>query len=633
MSTRAAGLAVHGIASGEVGLSRESAWVGVAFGLQWVDSGQMPEPARRAHDRLHEISYLFRFLRPYRRRFVFAMAASTVSMSFGMLFPFLVGQLVDTALPTAKFLARTVWNPGVNTIALTLAGTLLIQAALTFFSSFSFNTVGERAVVDLRTKLFGRIVMFPMRFFGERRVGELASRLSNDLAQIQDLFAFTTPQAIRQIILFGGGSVAITLTSWRLSLVMVCSLPPVILTALWVGRAVRRTSREAQDRLAEAATVVEETLQNIGSVKAYSNEEFEGRRYSSMLGRYLGVVLPAAKYRASLVAIIIAGIFGSITLVLWYGAKLMQAGELSHGELTRFTLFTVLIGGSVASAADIFTTINRTAGASQRVRELFHEETEDVALPSGKMPRLAGDVRFEEVSFSYPSRPELPVLAGLSLHAAPGEKIALVGPSGAGKTTIASLLLRYYEPLQGRLVIDGKPAGSLPIAALRGNMALVPQEVLLFGGTIRENIAYGRPGASDEEIRAAARRANCEEFITRFPERYETIVGERGVQISGGQRQRIAIARALLRDPAILILDEATSSLDSESERLVQEALTTLLEGRTAFIIAHRLSTVRLADRIYVIERGRAIESGTHDELMEHEGGLYRRLSEIQFGV
>jgi ATP-binding cassette subfamily B protein len=593
----------------------------------------MPDPERRVPDRLHEISYLFRFLHPYRRRFGFAMAASMVSMSFGMLFPFLVGQLVDTAIPTPTFVLHAAWRPSVNAIALALAGTLFIQAALTFFSSFSFNTVGERAVVDLRTKLFSRLVMFPMRFFGERRVGELSSRLSNDLAQIQDLFAFTTPQAIRQIILFGGGSVAITITSWRLSLVMVCSLPPVILTALWVGRKVRRTSREAQDRLAEAATIVEESLQNIGSVKAYSNEEFEGRRYSSMLGRYLGVVLPAAKYRASLVAIIIAGIFGSITLVLWYGARLMQVGELSHGELTRFTLFTVLIGGSVASAADIFTTVNRTAGASQRVRELFHEETEEVALPSGKLPRLAGDVRFEEVRFAYPSRPELPVLAGFSLHASPGEKIALVGPSGAGKTTIASLLLRFYEPLQGRLVIDGKPAASLPITTLRGNMALVPQEVLLFGGTIRDNIAYGRPGASDEEIRAAARRANCEEFITRFPEGYETIVGERGVQISGGQRQRIAIARALLRDPAILILDEATSSLDSESERLVQEALATLLEGRTAFIIAHRLSTVRQADRIYVIDRGQAVENGTHEELMEREGGLYRRLSEIQFGV
>jgi ABC-type multidrug transport system fused ATPase/permease subunit len=592
---------------------------------------EAPKAERR--ESLPELVYLFSFMRPYRRTFIAALVASAVSMSFGTLFPWLVGHLVDASIPSVKEPSPTAWRPSIDTIALLLIGTLIIQSVLTFFSSFSFQKTGERAVADLRKGLFSRILALPMRFFGERRVGELTSRLSNDLAQIQDLFAFAVPHAIRQVMLFLSGAVAITLTSWQLSLVMVCSLPPVVLVTIWFGRKVRRLSREAQDRLAESATVVEETFQNIASVKAYANEGYERQRYETALERFLGVIIPTARLRAALIGFVITGIFGSITLVLWYGAHLMATGVLSHGELTRFTLFTLLIGGSVAATADVIASINKSLGASQRVRELFREEPEDIEATARGATRLAGDVRFEDVRFRYPSRADIEVLRGLSLHAAPGEKIALVGPSGAGKSTIVSLLLRFYEPDSGRVLLDGKPAGSLELAAVRRNMAIVPQEVLLFGGSIRENIAYGHPSASEEEIRAAARRANCHEFIEKFPEQYDTLVGERGVKLSGGQRQRIAIARALLKDPAILILDEATSSLDSESERLIQDALSTLLEGRTAFIIAHRLATVRQVDRIYVIEEGIATESGTHEELIEREGGTYRRLSELQFSV
>ena len=530
-------------------------------------------------------------------------------------------------------LQRDSWRPAINTVGALLIGTLLIQSVLTFFSSFIFQKYGERSVADLRQQLFSRIVALPMRFFGERRVGEISSRLSNDLAQIQDLFAFAIPHAIRQVMLFVCGAVAITITSWQLSLVMIASLPPVVLITIWFGRKVRRLSREAQDRLAESATIVEESLQNIASVKAYANEDYEQRRYSGALNRFIDVIIPTARLRAGLIGFVITGIFGSITLVLWYGAHLMEQGVLSHGELTRFTLFTLLIGGSVAATADVIASVNKSLGASQRVRELFREEPERVALEGAKSTRLAGDVRFEDVRFRYPSRPDIEVLCGLTIHAAPGQKIALVGPSGAGKSTVVSLLLRFYEPDAGRILLDGKAASALELAAVRGNMAIVPQEVMLFGGSIRDNIAYGHPGATEEDIRAAARRANCHEFIEKFPESYDTLVGERGVKLSGGQRQRIAIARALLKDPAILILDEATSSLDSESERLIQDALDTLLEGRTAFIIAHRLSTVRQVDRIYVIEEGIAAESGTHEELIEREGGTYRRLSELQFSV
>lgn len=592
---------------------------------------EAPTPPRP--ETLRELGYLFTFLRPYRKAFIAAIIASMVSMSFGALFPWLVGELVDASIPSVKVELPSSWKPTINTVGALLITTLLIQSVLTFFSSMTFQRKGERAVADLRHQLFSRIVALPMRFFGERRVGELSSRMSNDLAQIQDLFAYAVPSAVRQVMLFLAGAVAITLTSWKLSLVMVASLPPVVLMTVWFGRKVRKLSREAQDRLAESATIVEESLQNVASVKAYGNEAYEQRRYATALDRFIDVIIPTARLRAGLIGFVITGMFGSITLVLWYGAHLMARGDISHGELTRFTMYTLLIGGSVAGTAEIVAAVNKSLGASQRVRELFREEPEAIAPPGVQPPRLAGDVQFENVHFRYPSRPDVEVLRGLTLHAAPGEKIALVGPSGAGKSTIVSLLLRFYEPDSGRFLIDGKPANALDLATVRGNMAIVPQEVMLFGGSIRDNISYGRPGASDDDIQAAARRANCHEFIEKFPEAYNTLVGERGVKLSGGQRQRIAIARALLKDPAILILDEATSSLDSESERLIQDALETLLEGRTAFIIAHRLSTVRQVDRIYVIEDGIAAESGTHEELIEREGGTYRRLSELQFSV
>ena len=588
------------------------------------------EPRRKLD--FGEISALLSYVSPWRGRFGLAVAALMVSMSFGLLFPLLVGRLIDAAMLTPAALHAGSWQPNVNTLALLLAGTLAVQSVLTFFYSYTFNFVGENAVVRLRQRLFGTLLSLPMKFFGEHRVGELTSRLSSDLTLLVDTLTGTVPQTLRQAMMLLGGVVAIVTISPRLSLVMVSTFPVLMLVAVFLGRKVRRVSRDAQDRLAESATIVEETLQGIANVKAFTNESFEVNRYGDGLAAYLDVTLRGVRRRAGLVAFIILGIFGSITLVMWYGATLMQAGRLSHGQLTTFTLYTLFVGGAVSSFAEVFSQLQRTLGAQERVQELLAETPEpSAAAPAGE--RLRGAVSFEEISFRYPSRRDLPVLRDLSLSARPGEKIALVGPSGAGKSTIVSLLLRFYEPDTGRILLDGADARTLPLAAVRGNMAIVPQEVLLFGGSIRENIAYGRPGASEGEILAASQRAHCHEFVARFPEGYGTLVGERGVKLSGGQRQRIAIARALLKDPAILILDEATSSLDSESEALIQEALAELLRGRTSFIIAHRLSTVRQCDRICVIEQGTLVESGTHAELMERSGGTYRRLAELQFAA
>jgi ATP-binding cassette subfamily B protein len=599
-----------------------------------IDAGRAPSsPA--GGESWRDLLHLFSYLRPWRGSFIVAMVALLISMSFGLMFPFLVGHLLDAAIPSIKQVSAPAWMRDVDTIALVLLATLAVQAALTFFSSYTFNKVGERAVVRLRRQLYERLISMPMKFFGEHRVGELASRLSSDLGLLEDVLIGAVPQALRQGMLLVGGVVIIAVTSLRLSLVMLSSFPLLMIVAVIFGRRIRTLSRAAQDRLADTGTIVDETLQGIANVKAFGNEEYEARRYASQLEAFLATILRTAKHRAGLIAFIIVAIFGSIVLVLWDGARLMQAGQLTHGELTRFVFCTIFVGGSVSSFAEVYSALQRALGATQRVRELLSEPPE-TRLDAGHRPaalavRLRGDVAFEEVTFRYPSRPDLPVLRGVTLHARAGEKIALVGPSGAGKSTIVALLLRFYEPNTGRIRLDDKPAAEFALETVRANMAIVPQEVLLFGGSIRDNIAYGKPGAGEEEILAASRRANCHEFIERFPEKYETLVGERGVKLSGGQRQRIAIARALLKDPAILILDEATSSLDSESEQLIQQALVTLLAGRTAFVIAHRLSTVRQVDRIYVIEDGVVTESGAHAELIERPDGTYRRLSALQF--
>jgi ATP-binding cassette subfamily B protein len=575
---------------------------------------------------------LFRYLRPYRGRFSAALASLFVSSLLSLSFPYLAGSIIDAAMHHPKGGDSMA---GADRTALLLMGILALQASLSFFQALSFATAGQRSLVDLRRDTYARLISLPMTFFAQRRVGELASRLSSDLIQIEDTLITILPQFLRQTTILIGGIALIAVTSLQLTGIMLASLPFIIVAAVVFGRKTRKISREAQDRLADTATIVEETLQGILNVKAFSNEGYELNRYHQGLRLFLTTTLRGARLRAAFIAFIVFALFGFIVLVLWSGARLLQQGEISFGELTRFALYTTFVAGAMGQFAELYSQLQKAIGATQRVRELLRETGEVEVLlgptPTSILPRLRGDIVFENVHFSYPSRQGVEVLHAINLAATSGQRIALVGPSGAGKSTLISLLLRLYDPSSGRLLIDGRDARDYRLAELRGQMSMVPQEVLLFGGSIAENIAYGKPGASAEEIEQAARQANAHEFIQAFPERYATLVGERGIKLSGGQRQRVAIARAILKNPAILILDEATSSLDSESERLIQEALETLMQGRTSFIIAHRLATVRHVDRIIVIAGGRVVESGTHEELQAVADGTYRRLAALQF--
>jgi ATP-binding cassette subfamily B protein len=584
--------------------------------------------AKIDRESLREAMGLFRYLRPYRGRFGAALTALFVSSLLSLAFPYLAGSIVDSAVQAGQA-AR------VDRRALQLLGVLALQAAFSFFHALSFASVGQRALVDMRCNTYARLIGLPMTFFASRRVGELASRLSADLVQIEDTLITILPQFLRQSTILVGGIVWIGIISIKLTAVMLVSLPLLTVAAVVFGRRTRRLAREAQDRLAETATLVEETLQGIVNVKAFANEHHELGRYRDGLQRFLQTTLRGASLRAGFIAFVIFALFGSIVLVLWAGARLLQGGEISFGDLTRFILYTTFVAGAMGQFAELYSQLQKAVGATQRVRELLRESIEvDASQPSPPVEprsRIPGRVRFERVHFAYPARPGMEVLKEIDFEAAAGQKIALVGPSGAGKSTVIALLLRLYDPASGRVLIDGRDARDYPIGTLRAQMAMVPQEVLLLGGTIAENIAYGKPGASAEEIRLAAQRANAEEFIDRFPQGYETLVGDRGIRLSGGQRQRIAIARAILKDPAILILDEATSSLDSQSERLIQDALEGLMRGRTTFIIAHRLATVRHVDRILVISGGRIVESGTHHELDALQGGVYQRLAALQF--
>ncbi|OXA90941.1 ABC transporter ATP-binding protein [Flavobacterium hercynium] len=569
---------------------------------------------------------IFKYGKNHKWKFILGLVFLLLTSATALAFPKLMGMLVDCV--TNKDLDRA------NEIAVALMGILVLQAVFSFFRISLFVNFTENSLSNIRFALYENLVKLPMSFFSQKRVGELNSRISADISQLQDTFTTTIAEFLRQLILIIGGFVILGNISPKLTLMMLAIVPIVAVAAVIFGRFIRKYGKKTQDKVAESQVIVEETLQGISNVKAFANEWYEIQRYKNKIKEIVKIAIKGGQYRGYFASFIILCLFGCVVAVVWYGITLTIKGEVEGvGDLISFVLYTTFIGASFGGIAEMYAQIQKAVGATERVFELLEESPEDIKGNENRpvIEKIKGNVSFNNVAFSYPSRKEVEVLKDVNFKAEFGQKIAIVGPSGAGKSTISSLLLRFYDITSGEIIIDGKNIYEYDLESLRGNMSIVPQDVILFGGTIRENIAYGKPDATDEEIMLAAKQANALNFVEGFPEKFETLVGERGVKLSGGQRQRIAIARALLKNPSILILDEATSSLDSESEKLVQEALEVLMEGRTSIIIAHRLSTIRNADKILVLDNGRITEEGTHQELINLENGIYKNLSNLQF--
>lgn len=578
---------------------------------------------------------IFKYIRPYKAKFIGGLLFISLSAMTTMAFPKLLQELIDTVAPGSTKSPGLTNGFGLSSgnIAMVMIGLLVLQMVISYMRVYLFTAVGENAVADMRKEIYSKMITMNMDFFAKRRVGELSSRIVSDISQIQDTISTVLAEILRGILTLIIGLSLIFVLSHKLGLLMLSVVPVIVLIAILFSKQIKKYSRTAQDQLADTGTILQESLQGINNVKSFTNEWYEIRRYNNSINQLVKTAIQTGRFRGLFIASMLFSLFGTIVLLVWYSTGLMQAGELTFGDLTAFVVYTVFVGGTMGGFADMFSQLQKTMGATQRVRELLKETTEEIDLadePIQEEYKLSGRVKLEHIAFSYPSRKDTKVLKDISLDVEPGQQIAVVGPSGTGKSTLISLLLRYYIPDSGRMLFDGKDIKDIPLTQLRKQMALVPQDVLLFGGTIYENIAYGKPNASKEEVEAAALKANAHSFISGFPEGYETVVGERGVKLSGGQRQRIAIARAILKDPAILILDEATSSLDSESEQLVQEALYNLMKNRTSFVIAHRLSTIRNADKIVVLENGYIKEAGTHSELINMEDGLYKNLNKLQ---
>nr|WP_321452364.1 ABC transporter transmembrane domain-containing protein [uncultured Carboxylicivirga sp.] len=574
---------------------------------------------------LKEAFRLYKFIKPYRFEyfigFIFLLGSSLASLAF----PKLLGDLVSAG-------SEGVLADKINQLALLIGGVLILQTIFSYFRTYLFVRVTEKTLADLRQYTYSHLIKLPLSFFEKRRVGELNSRLSSDISLLQESLTTTLAEFIRQLITIIGGISVMVYILPKLTVFMLAVIPGVVLLAVVFGRFIRRYSKKSQAEVADSNTIVEETLQGIQSVKTYTNEFLEMARYKDKTIEVAKIGIKGGVYRGAFGAFMVFGLFGALVAIIWRGASLITAGEMDAGELFSFVLYSGFIAGSIGGLASLFARIQRFLGATEDLFEMLQEqeeELEEVKRLSDK-DKLKGAIEFKNLSFAYPSRPDVDVLKNISLKIEPDQMVALVGASGAGKSTITSLLFRLHSVEKNMIVFDQKDAADISLSVLRSQMALVPQDIFLFGGTIRENIAYGKPTASEDEIISAAKNANAWEFINEFDNGLDTIVGERGTQLSGGQRQRVAIARALLRNPRILILDEATSALDSQSEKLVQDALKKLMQGRTTIVIAHRLSTIKNAKQIFVLDKGELVERGTHDQLLERENGVYKKLSNLQ---
>ena len=562
-------------------------------------------------------------MRPYRARFVLAVFMLLAASGLTLVYPQAAKYAVDVGMGSQT-------TDDLDLIVVAILCLFVVNAGFVWMRHYTLSWLGERVVTDLRGLVFDRLLTLPLAWFHERRSGELVGRLASDVTVVEGVVGSELSIAMRNGVQIIGALILLFVIDVKLTLLMLGIVPPIVLTTIWFGRKIRRMARSVQDELAKVSGQVQESVGAIGTVQSFVREGYEAKRYKAGVESAFQKTLMMVRWRASFFASAMSAGYAGVAAVIWLGGRALIRGDLTAGDLTSFFLYTFIVAGALADLASVWTGLQRAAGATDRLFAVIDTvpEIRDPEAPK-PLPAGKGSVTFEHVSFAYPSRRGQQVLTDVDLEIKPGEVVALVGPSGAGKSTILSLLYRFYDVDAGRVLFEGVDVRELSLAELRRSLAMVAQEPVLFSGTIRDNIAYGRDGATMAEIEAAARDANAHDFVTGFPDGYDTVIGERGTKLSGGQKQRVALARALIANPRVLVLDEATSNLDAESEAAVQAALARIMEGRTTIIVAHRLSTVRDADRIVVIDGARVVEQGAHDELMERRG-TYRRLVEHQ---
>jgi ABC-type multidrug transport system fused ATPase/permease subunit len=593
------------------------------------------EKIQLTRDSYKKARRIFSYLRPYRFEYGIGWIFLVLSTSVGLVFPILLGQLLGLSSGTKTSMADAVHAidlTNISTVAFALFFLFGGQAVFSYFRVVLFTNVTEKALRDLRFDVFRRLLHLPMDFYNRNTVGELTSRLSSDVTQIQETLRTTIAEFFRQIVMIVGGIIYLTYVSWKLALIMLATVPVIMIIAVFFGRFIRKLSREAQDQTAVSNAIAEEAMTGIGNIKAFTNEQHLIGKFRAAIEEIRRLNIRSGVWRGVFISFMVFCMFGAIVFVVWQGLLMTQGPnpELAQGDLFSFLMMTLLMAASIGSLPDFYSGIQKSVGATEKLMDLISETSEQELFTGKEKPAISGNISFRNVSFSYPQRPDVQVLKNVSFDIASNQTLALVGTSGGGKSTIASLVLSYYKIDEGVILFNGNDSSEIDLKHLRDHIAVVPQDVILFAGTVRDNISFGKPGAADEEIIEAARQANALDFIQSFPDGLDTQVGDRGIQLSGGQKQRIAIARAILKNPTILILDEATSALDSESEKVVQEALDKLMKGRTSIVIAHRLSTIRNADKILVIQNGEIVEQGTHLELIARNAGAYAGLVEIQ---